>query len=136
MLMSYRVERHPDLPAIIIAFMRDFDLANEGVPAIQAALHLLDTQAQPVFLISEMNMPPPSFDELIYATNLSTRQLELFKHSNVRENIFVTTNTLISLAAKGANSPLFGHLKINVLPTLETALTYVQGAITGDSAQT
>ncbi len=123
--MAYNVTKLPDLPVVVIYFPPDFDMRKEGDIALKEALDLLEAQPIPVFLIADMQMPPPNLDDLAYAANLSTRQMKLFRHLKVRENIFVSGSPLIALAAKGANTPIFGNVQVKVVATMQAALDYV-----------
>jgi hypothetical protein len=127
--MSYQVHKMPDLPIVLLRFSPDFNFKQEGEVALASTRDLLGLQTERVFLVSDMQMPPPSFDELVAAINLSARQLELFKHPKVRGNIFISSNPMITVAARGANLSVFGSLNIKVLKNMDAALAYVNAEL-------
>lgn len=124
--MSYQIEKLPNEPIVVIRFLANFNLKRDGEVALIRANDLLSVQETPVVLVADMQMPPPSIEELISAINLSARQLELFKHPNVCGNIFISRNRLIGLAALGAKMPWLGGLNIKVVKTMDDALSHIR----------
>ncbi len=57
-------------------------------------IQLLDEQSGPVFFILDLTDSPiaRSLDAVVVASNLAARQLKLFKHPNIHQILFVTTN--------------------------------------------
>lgn len=127
--MSFQIEKLSALPVVLLRFAPDFSFMQEGEVALASAKDLLGVQTEAVFLVSDMQMPPPSFNELMTAINLSARQMALFKHPHVRGNVFISSNPMISIAAHGANLPFFGALNIKVVKSMDEALRYVENQL-------
>ncbi len=127
--MSYQCELLPDEPILIETMGSDFDIKTEGETSSKQITELLEQQSQPVFLIMNLSaIASMSFDDLVSATDLATRQFALFKHPKMREAIIITSSRLFTAAAKGLSSPVFGHVKLCVVPTLEAALEHARSA--------
>lgn len=64
---------------------------------------------------------------VIAGANMSARgDNPIFHHPNTCSISYVTQSGVVALAAKGMDSKVFGHLKINVFGTLEEALAHVR----------
>ena len=126
--MYYHIEKLPGKPIIIAALQADFKIANDWEEFISKLMALLDDQPEPVFYISDLRQASFSFDDLLTGTNLATRgSSAVLKHPNVRENLVITTSSMLKLAAKGLNSVTFGNIDVKVFDSVEEALAYCQG---------
>ncbi len=127
--MSYQCELLPDAPILIETMGSDFDIKTEGETSAKQVVEILEQQSQPVFLIMNLlALTSMSLDDLVHASNMATRQFALFKHPQMREGIIVTNSQLFTAAARGLSSPIFGHVKLRVVPTLQEALAYTRAA--------
>ena len=72
-----------------------------------------------------------TLDDIVAGVNnLSRGESALWKHPNIKELIFVTTNTNIQMAAKGLNSLMFGNIQAEIFETREEALEYIHVKMT------
>ncbi len=127
--MSIKIEKLPDEPIIVEHVDVDFSFKTEATQSIEMALNALDQQSEPVFYIIDATEARMSLDDIIASASLVTKQFALFKHQNIRETLLVTQSHVTALAAKGMNSPIFGHVKMRVFKTLPEALSYAREAV-------
>jgi hypothetical protein len=124
--MSINIEKLPDEPIVIEKFDRDFNFKTQARESIESVLKTLDQQSEPVFYIIDAAEASISLDDIIASASLATKQFSLFKHPNIRETLLVTQSQFTALAARGLNSPLFGHVHVLVFKTLQDALSHVR----------
>jgi hypothetical protein len=135
--VSYTIRKAPDAPAVILTVetrhiledMRGFD---------QPLTDLLDAQAERVFLIADLTGLAISLEDLtVGATVIGRSPAARLHHPNVRENLLVTHDGLIKLAAAGLRSATFGSARVRVFETVEQALDYCreQAAVEAGSGQ-
>ena len=126
--MCYHIEKLPGKPIIVAALKADFNIADDWEEFISEIMALLDDQPEPVFYISDLRQASFNFNDLLAGTNLATRgSSAVLKHPNVRENLVITTSSMLKLAAKGLNSVTFGNIDVKVFDSVEEALAYCQG---------
>ncbi len=131
--MSYTIRILPDEPIVIETLHSDFNLATEGGAAEAEMTALLESLQAPVYVIFDLHETSFGLDDLIAGANMLTRGVNdtaprrgkpFFSHPNVRQLVMVSASPVIQLAAKGMNSPIFGHRDIKVVSTQEQALDY------------
>lgn len=127
--MSIKIEKLPNEPIIVEHVDTEFSFKTEANESIQIALSALDQQSEPVFYIIDATDAKMSLDDIIASASLVTKQFALFKHKNIRETLLVTQSHFTALAAKGLNSPIFGHVNLRVFKTLEEALSHAREAV-------
>ncbi|MFN8529038.1 MAG: hypothetical protein U0670_10535 [Anaerolineae bacterium] len=126
--MSSSAQKLPNEPIILRILDADVTTEADQKAEMLADLQLIETQREPVFLIIDfLRSPiPESLDDVMIASDLSTRQMSLFVHPNIRRVIFVTVNPMLELAAKGLDTEIYGFVKIKVFHTREEALAYAR----------
>ncbi len=127
--MSIKIEKLPDEPILVEHVDKEFSLKNEGSQTVEQALGALDQQTEPVFYIIDATEARMSLDDIIASASLVTKQFALFKHAKIRETILVTQSQFTALAARGLNSPMFGHVNMRVFKTLPEALAHAREAV-------
>jgi hypothetical protein len=125
--MPFKLEKLPNEPTIISTVV-DYNYETDGTQGAEDTEKLLEEQTEPVFVITNTLDAHMGLDAVIKGVNLSVRQFSLLKHPKVREGILVTQEAMMSLAAKGLTSPIFGKVKLKVCKTLEEALAYARNA--------
>jgi len=128
--MPSEAQKLPNEPIILRILGADIQSEQEMKAGMLADIKLLDTQSEPVFLILDMTNSPVTrtLDSVAVGANMATRQLPLFKHRNVREVVFVTTNRMMSLVAEGLDSEIYGYVKARAVGTVDEALAYARNA--------
>jgi hypothetical protein len=123
--MSFTVELFSDDPILLCTFHHDFNLSSELFALTEQCNAALDAASEPVYFITDTLAYTFSVPDLFAATNAATKGAKPpFFHPNVRKVIGITENKMMELAAKGMNSPAFGHVEVKIFSTLEEALAY------------
>ncbi|MBN2146778.1 MAG: hypothetical protein JW726_05295 [Anaerolineales bacterium] len=128
---NFRIEKLPDEPIVLemvgehLDFTRDIQALQDGLRA------MLDETSEPLYAIADISkLDNFTIRDMVDAANSLTRgRGSTWKHPNLKEIMFVSTNSTIRLAAQGLSSPVFGGFQIKVFQTLEDALVYVRGQI-------
>lgn len=125
--MTYTIEFHGDLPAIIGTWREDFVFAHDGKPYAQKMHAALEQQTSPVYYVLDLrqwhNM---SFEELAEAANIGARGDDPNFHHKMNCGTLVLTNDpMLNATAEGMRSDIFGNVDMVVFPTLEDAEEYI-----------
>jgi hypothetical protein len=123
--MPYTVEKLPDVPIILFTVLSEIDLNAELSTSISDIAHLLNAQVEKVFLIVDVRTISLSLGDVIRSANATARgQNALMHHSNLRENVFVATDSLLQMGIKGLASATFGQVRLKQFETLDAAMDY------------
>lgn len=125
---NFKFEKLPGEPIGIFTALPGYDMSVDVVAGTAAAFEFLDAQDEPIYYIHDFLVVdfPDVEDVSVGAMTVALSENPLFKHPNIREIIFVTTNMLFSLAAKGLDSNLYGNIKSRTFATMEEALSYAR----------
>lgn len=108
---------------MLVTLFSDFRLGQDLPPSNQESIRQLDGHDGPAWAIIDMSQVHASLDEVIRAANEGTRtDNQMMKHPKLRGTVFLTTNDLFKLAAKGLRAPIFGvnaYTAANVEEALE-----------------
>ncbi len=119
--MPHTFSQLPGEPIIMATFSGNWD-ESDLVPAIEEITAMLEAANGKMTLIYDTCALSIGLEDAIQGANVAARQLRLFSHPKVRKTIAVSRNKLISLAAKGLNSAIFGRINITVVESVEEAL--------------
>lgn len=123
--MSFTVQKHPTLPAIICTLNKDYNVAKQMALTDQAVLQILENADQPLYLINIFDLAI-SLDEIVAAANhVAHDPAAGWHHPKTKQVLVVTENAILRLAAKGMDSAPFGNLRISIFPTLDEALASI-----------
>jgi hypothetical protein len=123
--VAYTLEKLPDLPVILFVQEPGTDLLEDMKTGLSAASKLLDEQPGPTFLATDFTGFTMSVGDVLEAASLAARgQSPLLHHPKIRENIFVTTDPLMTIAIDGLATATFGRVKLKRFRTLDAALDY------------
>lgn len=120
--MGYTIELLPDEPIIIETWQSDYNPETDSTKAAQEIISLMDQIGKPVTVIVDMRAKTLSFDDLVLLAKKASSEDAPAQHPNQRRRIIVTDSEAISLAAKGLNSEVFGHLAVELATSMEEAL--------------
>ena len=129
--MSYSIERHPELPAIIARWHSDFNFSREAQDYVKDMHRRLDEAESPVYYVLDMHeWHDMTLNELVHAANLATRsETSNFHHPNNLGNLVITNDPAVELSVKGLRSDVFGNAKTFIFAKLEDALEYIRREI-------
>lgn len=127
-MSNYTIQKLPGEPILIGATHPEWTPEVDIPIWADDAYHVLDSQTEPVFYIADVLAGQPwTLDELIRTANAVARgEKPVFHHPNVREVLMVTHQALVSLAVKGLQADVFGHVKTRVFGSLDDALAYAR----------
>lgn len=126
--MSYSFKLLPDEPILIATISASFDQKHELDPYLNESAFILEGLDQPVCYIADVSESKVKiFQDFLNAFNRAFRGMgSLARHPNVGKTIFVATDPLIKLGARGLNAEIYGNLSIPVFDTLDEALDYAR----------
>lgn len=127
--MTYRFEVRMDRPVLLNTLGPRFE--PDAIPVMAAeTISLLDRVERRVFYLIDANRLQLGADDVmqgIYAGVLGADPP--LRHQNIIETVVVTVDPILRMAAHSISSPLFGHVRITVLPTLDEALAYIDAQV-------
>ncbi len=123
--MSYRLEKYPDEPILVMTLPADYDVQTEVVNLIRDVELIFNALTEPVFFIVDVRESKLSLQDLIIGLNTQAKESQRF-NSLIRENITVTQNKAMSTVVKGLDTEPFGNVKISIFPTVEDAVVYAR----------
>jgi hypothetical protein len=130
MSAGFTMEMLPGEPVLFQTWLENFDFSTELAEVAQQATQILEAQPEPVFFITNMLAVKISLDNMIAGANYSVQGTNaLFHHPKIRRIIFVVTNPIVRMGAKGMDSHRFGNIRIELFDTNEEALDYVRAEI-------
>ena len=126
--MSYTIEKHPTLPAIIATWHSDFDYASEVRAYVTEMHQMLSEQETPVYYVLDMRVwQDMTFDELIHAANMATRsESSNFHHPMNKGNLVITNDPAVKRSVEGLRSDVFGNAVTLIFSELEDALEHIR----------
>ncbi len=104
---SYTVDLLPGEPIILEVIGKDFQADKHIMGLIGEVNRRLDDASGPMAYIIDVREASLSLDDIIAGANGTAR---------------VSGSRIVELAARGMNSAIFGHVKMEVFKTLEEAL--------------
>jgi hypothetical protein len=131
MTNSYKIEKLPDLPVVLVTIERNYDVLSDLPRSNAEGYTLLDQLTEAVFFVNDIRSMGAgiNLDTIIQVANEATRgKNPVYLHKNVREVIFITLNPAIQLAAQGLFTEVFGHTKARAFSTLDDTLAYIRTA--------
>ena len=135
--MSYTIQKISDASAVLLT-VETRHILEELETFDQPLTDLLDSQTERVFLIADLTGMAITLDDLTVGASVIGRSpAARLHHPHVRENLLVTRDGLIKLAAAGLRTATFGGAKVRVFETAEQALDYCreQVAVEASSGQ-
>ncbi len=126
--MSYSIERHPELPAIIATWHNDFSFSRDAKAYVQEMHRHLNEAETPVYYVLDLReWQDMTFDELVHAANLATRsETSNFHHPNNLGNLVITHDPAVKSSVTGLRSDVFGNAKTFIFSELEDALEFIR----------
>jgi len=131
--MSYRnekmsIEQVPGEPIIILDLAEDFDFGADMDEGNQVAVQFLNSLPQPIFWVVDFRALEragftPNMDQLLFA---SSKVMDVWRHPKVRQVLWVTSSSVLQLAAPGFETEVFGNLSVRTFGTLDEALAYAR----------
>jgi len=127
--MEYNIKKLPDEPIVFVTLGADASLVSGVEEFAEALSAALDACPEQVYVISNMSEMKFSMSDVIQGANLAARQVQLFKHPKIIENVMFTPSKLLRMASQGFDTPIFGNIKLATFETREEAFAYVRGKI-------
>ena len=114
-------------PIVIVTLPQQYDLAAELPTLLPKYISMLDAAPEPLYWIVDARNSPLTVEEIITGASLVAKgQHPLYHHPNIRQVIYITSNSMMKLAAKGLNHAAFGHVNIKVFDSLDAALKFAR----------
>ncbi len=126
--MTTQFEILPDEPIMVVTVV-DFDPEIDGIHALDQQMKTLNEQPEPVFFVLNLLEAHLNFEDFVKVTNETTREVPIFRHPKIRENLLVTQDPMLIMGAKGLDSSVFGHIKMKMFKTVDEALDYARNAV-------
>ena len=134
MSVGFSMEMLPGEPILFQTWFDDFDFSTDLAAVAQQATQILEAQPEPVFFITNMLAVKISLDNMIAGANYAVQgELALFRNPKIKQVVFVVTNPMVRMGAKGMDSHLFGNIHIELFDTTEEALAYARTKIAENS---
>lgn len=120
--MGYKIETVPHEPIIIETWGKDYNPKVDGPNAAQEMNRLMDASREPVTVIVDMRAANMTLEDIIFMAKVASSENAPAHHPKQRRRIIVTDSSLISLAAKGMDSEVFGNIAMDITTSMDEAL--------------
>jgi hypothetical protein len=124
--MGYKIEILPNEPIILETWDADYNPSIDASKAAQEIIQIMDAANGPMSVIVDMRAKTFNFNDILLMAKLSSGSSAPSHHPKQRKRVIVTDSRLISTAAKGLDSDIFGHIKLDIADNLEDALKLVR----------
>jgi hypothetical protein len=125
--MSSTIEMVENGTALVVSLGDDFDFVKEGEAQFAQIISILNQQTEPVFYVVDLRKLDISFDDTLALINRVARgEDSLLRHPNIREIIYVISNSFQRAVAEGLDSEWFGNLKVELVYSLDEAFDYIR----------
>ncbi len=125
--MPTEFKKLPDEAIVIVTLPNDYNLAAELPVVMPKYLSFLDSTPTPVYWIVDARNAPLKVEEIVFGASLvASGEHPLYRHQNIRQVIYVTSNEIMKLAAKGMQNEVFGRISIKLFDDLDEALKYTR----------
>jgi hypothetical protein len=122
MEMGYRIEKLRGEPIIIETWDANYDPAEEGPKASQEIIRMMDTINEPTVVIVDMRAMALTFNDILLMAQAASSRSAPAHHPLQRRRIIITDSSIVSLAAQGLDSELFGRIKVDIATSMDEAL--------------
>ena len=132
--MTYRLEKLPDEPIVLITCPQDFRVGPD-VPAATEFDRLMEAEVGQVYLLIDVTEFRVGIDDMLSGASLAAGgDTSLFHKECIRKILIISPSSLVAMSARGMNSRAFGYVPIDSCATMEDALAYVREDLqVGDS---
>lgn len=120
--MGYRLEVLPGEPIVVETWDADYDPSTDAPQAAREVIQLMEAADQPMAVIVDMRAKSLNVNEILLMARMSSGASAPSRHPRQRKRIIVTDSRFISMAAKGLDSDVFGHIKLDIVGSMEDAL--------------
>ena len=125
--MSSTIEMMENGTALVVSLGSDFNFAREGEAQFAQIAAILNQQTEPVFYIVDVRELDITFDETLALINRVARgEDSLLRHPNIKEIIYVISNSFQRAVAEGLDSEWFGNLKVKLVYSLDEGLDHIR----------
>jgi hypothetical protein len=120
--MGYKITKLPGEPILVETWDANFDVAKDGRRASQEIIEKMEELNQMVVVIVDMRAAKLSFDDILMMAQSASGKDAPARHPLQRRRIIVTDSSIVSLAAQGLDSEVFGHIAVDIATSMEEAL--------------
>lgn len=124
--MGYKIEVRPDDLLVIETWDENYNPQVDGPRAAQEIIQIMDTFTKPVAVIVDMRAANLTFDDILLLASMASSKNAPARHLMQRRRIIVTDSSVVSLAAEGLDSEVFGHIAVDIATSMEQAFEMAQ----------
>jgi len=125
--MPTEFKKFPNEPIVVVTLPKEYDLAAELPLLVPKYLGFLDSTPTPVYWIVDARNAPLKVEEIIIGAKLvASGKHPLYRHKNIRQLIYITSNETMRLAAAGLANEAFGRIIIKLFDDLDEALKFAR----------
>ncbi|MBN1201664.1 MAG: hypothetical protein JXJ20_07410 [Anaerolineae bacterium] len=124
--MTYRVEKLPDEPIVLLTLAPGYDLETDFPHSYADTMAILDSVSEPVFYVNDFSAVQFDMNVLIQGASKTAGQRGTYHHPNVKEVIIISPNIAVQMSAQGLKSDVFGNVNIVVFATIEEGLAHAR----------
>jgi hypothetical protein len=131
--MSYKLELHPELPAVICLLGTDFEPRHDIGDIIKDLKKHFDNAQQPIFYVNDMSEVKWGFSDVVLGMGAAAAAGGVMRHPNLREIIVISRSELVRLGVGALGQSQYGGLRARIVSNLDEGLNYIKGAISKTS---
>jgi hypothetical protein len=125
--MSFTIQTYPEVPAILLTLLRDYDLRTDFPKSYAKVSQLLQSASRPLYYITDLTDAKIDLDMLMQgAGKTSLGSGGTFHHPMVKEVLLVSPNDVVHFAAEGLRDDVYGNVRIQIFYSVDEALAYAR----------
>ena len=123
---KYHFEKLDDEPFLIFTAYNSYSMAEDAEESVKVTFDLLNHINEPIYYILDwQDIDPLNMEDVsVGAMSVALSQNPLFKHPKFLGIGFVTSSEILAMAAKGLDSELYGHIKIEIFDSVDDAVNF------------
>ena len=125
--MDFEIIKLPDKPVLSFVPNEEFRLLKAMPEMIEQVTQVLDTLDSPVFYMPDMRKAKIGLDDILLGiSRVALGSRPFLRHPNIREVLIIVNDPIIKKVATSIGSGMYGEIALQVFPTPEAALAYVE----------
>jgi hypothetical protein len=125
--MSFTIQTYPEVPAILLTLLHDYDLRTDFPKSYAKVSQLLQSASRPLYYITDLTDAKIDLDMLMQgAGKTSLESGGTFHHPMVKEVLLVSPNDVVHFAAEGLRDDVYGNVRVRVFYSVDEALAYAR----------
>lgn len=120
--MGYKIEVLPGEPIVIETWDANYDPPTDAPKAAQEIIQVMEHLNKSVVVIVDMRAASLTFNDILLMAQTASGKSAPARHPLQHRRIIVTNDSIVSIAAQGLDSEVFGRITVDIATSMDQAL--------------